>query len=114
VSFPRVAAARGIPDLFRYTSTVGERSYYVYIMSSVSRTLYTGVSNDLERRVFEHKHPQPGSFTTRYRVNRLVYFETFGHVHEAIAREKEIKQMTRARKIRMIESSNPGWSDLAE
>ena len=88
-----------------------ERSYWVYIMSSLSRTLYTGVTNDLERRVFEHKQGQPGSFTARYNVNRLVYCEESGDISEAIAREKEIKRMTRRRKI--IESTNPDWQDLS-
>jgi putative endonuclease len=91
-----------------------ERTYSVYIVSSLSRTLYTGVTNDLERRVFEHKQGSPGSFTARYRVDRLVYFEEFGEVDEAIAREKEIKKMTRRRKVSLIESMNPEWRDLSE
>ncbi len=66
------------------------RTYSVYIMSSLSRTLYTGVTNNLERRVFEHQEGRPGSFTARYHVSRLVYFEEFGAIDEAIAREKEI------------------------
>jgi putative endonuclease len=73
-------------------------TFYVYIMSSLSRTLYTGVTNDLERRVFEHKNGSPGSFTARYNVNRLAYFEQLGDVNEAIAREKQIKRMTRRQK----------------
>ena len=64
------------------------------MMSSLSRTLYTGVTNDRERRVFEHKEGQPGSFTTRYKVNRLVYFEESGDISEAITREKQIKRMS--------------------
>ncbi len=88
-------------------------TYSVYIVSSVSRTLYTGVTNDLERRVFEHKQGTPGSFTARYRVDRLVYFEEFGEIDEAIGREKEIKKMTRRRKISLIESINPEWKDLS-
>ena len=91
-----------------------ERTYSVYIVSSLSRTLYTGVTNDLERRVFEHKQGSRGSFTARYRVDRLVYFEEFGEVDEAIAREKEIKKMTRRRKVSLIESMNPEWKDLSE
>jgi len=89
-------------------------TYCVYIMSSLSRTLYTGVTNDLERRVFEHKEGRPGSFTVRYHANRLVYLEEFGEIDEAITREKEIKKMTRRRKIRLIESMNPEWKDLNE
>ncbi|MFZ0890725.1 MAG: GIY-YIG nuclease family protein [Candidatus Binataceae bacterium] len=90
-----------------------ERSYWVYVMSSLSRTLYTGVTNDLERRVFEHQQGQPGSFTARYNVNRLVYCEEFGDVSAAIARDKEIKRMTRMRKIKLVESMNPDWEDLS-
>ena len=91
-----------------------DRTYPVYIVSSLSRTLYTGVTNDLERRVFEHKQGSPGSFTARYRADRLVYFEEFGEVDEAIAREKDIKKMTRRRKISLVESMNPEWKDLSE
>jgi putative endonuclease len=90
-----------------------DRTYYVYIMSSLSRTLYTGVSNDLERRVVEHREGRAGSFTARYKVNRLAYFEEFSDIREAIAREKEIKLLTRKRKIRLIESMNPSWNDLS-
>src|SRR6266849_2363224 len=68
-----------------------QRNYYLYIMASLSRTLYTGVTNDLERRVFEHKEGTPGSFTGRDRVNRLVYDEEFIDINQAIAREKELK-----------------------
>jgi len=89
-------------------------SYYVYLMSSLSRTLYVGVTNNLERRVEEHKAGTPGSFTERYRVNRLVYFEEFTDINQAIAREKEIKQMTRLQKIRLVEAINPQWRDLSE
>jgi putative endonuclease len=91
-----------------------DRTYCVYIMSSLSRTLYAGVTNDLERRVFEHKEGRPGSFAARYHFNRLVYFEEFVDIHEAIAREKEIKKMTRRWKTRLIESLNPEWKDLSE
>jgi putative endonuclease len=70
------------------------------------------VTNDLERRVFEHKLDQAGSFTARYHVNRLVYFEHFREIDQAIAREKEIKSMTRRRKIVLIESINREWKDF--
>jgi putative endonuclease len=89
-------------------------NYYVYIMSSLSRTLYTGMTSDLERRVSEHKLGQPGSFTARYHVNRLVYFEDFRETNQAIAREKEIKRLTRRRKIMLIESVNPEWKDFSQ
>jgi putative endonuclease len=91
-----------------------ERNYFVYIMSSLSRTLYTGVTNDLQRRVFEHKEGRLGSFTARYNVKRLIYFEEFGDINQAITREKEIKRMTRRRKIELIESMNPDWQDLSQ
>ena len=91
-----------------------QHNYHVYIMSSLSRTLYTGVTNDLERRVFEHKEERPGSFTARYHVNRLVYFEHLGDVSQAIIREKAIKRMTRKQKIKLIESVNAEWRDLSQ
>ncbi|HYB91293.1 MAG TPA: GIY-YIG nuclease family protein [Candidatus Binataceae bacterium] len=90
------------------------RAYFVYITSSLSRTLYAGVTNDLERRVHEHKTGTPGSFTARYNVKRLVYFERFDSPRAAIARENAIKRMLRAQKIRLIESMNPQWRDLSE
>jgi len=89
-------------------------NYYVYIMSSLSRTLYAGVTNDLERRVGEHKEGKPGAFTARYNVNLLVCFEEFGDINQAIAREKEIKSMTRRQKIKLIESINSEWRDLSQ
>jgi putative endonuclease len=90
------------------------RTYCVYLMSSLSRTLYAGVTNDLVRRVREHRELQPGSFTARYRVTRLVYFEEFRQINDAIAREKEIKSMSRRARVRMIEAMNPEWRDLSE
>ncbi len=84
------------------------------MMSSRSRTLYTGVTNNLERRIEEHRKGAPNSFTFKYHINQLVYFEEFGEITEAIAREKEIKKMTRKRKIKLIESINPDWTDLSE
>jgi len=83
-------------------------------MASRSRTLYTGVTNNLERRVAEHKrHLVPG-FTGRYRIERLVYFETWGHIRDAIQREKQIKGWRRSKKNALIESRNPAWTDLSE
>ncbi len=89
------------------------RSYCVYIMASCSRVLYTGVTNDLVRRVDEHKQGLVPGFTSKYKVIRLVYFERFTDVRDAIAREKEIKGWVRARKVRLIEARNPTWEDLA-
>ncbi|MGH7812487.1 MAG: GIY-YIG nuclease family protein [Candidatus Binataceae bacterium] len=92
---------------------MGRFTDYVYIMTSLSRVLYTGVTNDIDRRVAEHKEGQPGSFTARYNVKRLAYLEEFGEITEAIAREKKIKRMSRAGKIRLIEPMNPKWDDLS-
>ena len=89
------------------------RAYCVYIMASRSRVIYVGVTNDIVRRVDEHKRGLIPGFTTKYRVTRLVHFEQFANVRDAIAREKEIKGWGRARKIRLIEERNPVWEDLA-
>ena len=82
-------------------------------MSSPSRTLYTGVTNDLERRVNEHKNGMFDGFTKRYRVNRLVYFQETNDVNAAIAAEKQIKGLSRSKKIALIEGENPTWQDLS-
>ena len=87
--------------------------YYVYIMTNKSRTLYTGVTNDLERRVYEHKKKLVPGFTTKYNITRLVYFEATQDVGAAIAREKQIKGWLRTKKIALIDSVNPGWADLS-
>lgn len=89
------------------------RTFYVYIMASRSRVLYVGVTNDLARRVNEHKGGLVAGFTSRYRITRLVYFEEFADIRDAIAREKELKGWVRARKTRLIDSSNPTWEDLS-
>ena|SRR5678809_155213 len=88
------------------------RQYYVYILASKSRRLYIGVTRDLERRVFQHRHGF-GDFTSRYRITRLVHYEIFSHAIEAIEREKRVKSLLRARKIELIQSQNPAWDDLA-
>jgi len=87
--------------------------YYVYIMTNHSRTLYTGVTNDLVRRVYEHKSQLVEGFTKRYNMTRLVYFEHTTDVYEARAREKQIKGWLRRKKIALIEADNPRWRDLA-
>ena len=87
--------------------------FYVYIMSSPSRTLYVGMTNDLARRVYEHKHKLIAGFTARYNVNELVHFEETSDVNAAIAREKQIKGWTRAKKFALIEATNPQWKDLS-
>ena len=90
-----------------------ERQYYVYILTNASRTLYTGVTNNLERRVFEHKHKLVPGFPSKYHITRLVYFEVTQDIHAAISREKQIKGWLRAKKIALIESVNPEWKDLS-
>jgi putative endonuclease len=89
------------------------KQYYVYIVASRSRNLYTGVTNDLERRVFEHKNKLVPGFTARYNVERLVYFETTEDVNTAISREKQIKGWLRSKKVALIEAVNPTWNDLS-
>ena len=88
--------------------------YYVYIMSSHRGTLYTGVTNDLMRRVYEHRHKLVDGFTSRYNVSKLVYYETTKEVESVIVREKQIKGWLRSKKVALIESLNPYWEDLAE
>jgi putative endonuclease len=90
------------------------RAYHVYIMASRSRVLYVGVTGNLARRLREHRLGLLPGFTRRYRVKHLVYLESTPNVADALAREKQIKGWTRARKIALIESQNPGWQDLAE
>ncbi len=89
------------------------RTYYVYIMANVARTLYVGVTNDLVRRVFEHKNRLVPGFTSRYGLGALVHFETTDDVTAAIAREKQIKGWLRSRKVALIESENSEWKDLS-
>ena len=92
---------------------MGRRSYYVYILASeVGGTLYVGVTNDLVRRVAEHKLKVVEGFTKRYDVARLVYFECFDQIEEAIHREKRLKKWPRAWKISLIEEYDPDWNDL--
>jgi putative endonuclease len=92
---------------------MGERCYYVYILASkIGGTLYIGVTNDLIRRVAEHKSKVIESFTEKYDVARLVYFEQFDDPENAIKREKRLKKWNRAWKVRLIEKSNPNWDAL--
>lgn len=90
--------------------------FHVYIMTNRPRShiLYTGVTGDLSRRVFEHKNKLAPGFTSRYNLTRLAYYEHFFYPDAAIGREKEIKGWRRSKKIRLIESMNPHWDDLAE
>jgi len=90
------------------------KEYHVYIMTNKSgTTLYTGVTNDLMRRVYEHKRKLVPGFTSKYNITRLVYHEATPDVHSAIAREKQIKGWLRRKKMALIESANPEWKDLS-
>jgi putative endonuclease len=89
------------------------KSYFVYIMTNRSKTLYTGITENLVRRVREHKLAIGSVFTAKYKLDRLVYFERFEDVHNAIEREKEIKGWLRIKKIALIVSVNPEWKDLS-
>ena len=90
-----------------------EHRYFVYILTNSRHTvLYTGVTNDLLRRVSEHRNPAFEGFTHRYNVNHLVYYEEFGDSLSAIAREKHIKSGSRAKKIALIDAMNPEWREL--
>jgi putative endonuclease len=91
------------------------KTYYVYFMASVQRhhVLYTGITCNLPRRVYQHKTKYFPGFTSKYNVNRLVFYESYSDPMEAIGREKEIKAWRRSKKVRLIESMNPNWNDLA-
>jgi putative endonuclease len=89
------------------------RHFCVYILSSKSRVLYTGITDDIYRRTWEHKNDAYPSFTSDYKVHRLVYYETFKYINNAIAREKSIKGWLRRKKIALIEAENPTWEDLS-
>jgi putative endonuclease len=89
------------------------RNYYIYIMTNRTHMLYVGVTNNLYRRVDEHRRGATAGFTSKYNMNRLVYFEHFEYIGDAIAREKEIKGWVRRKKIALIEAENPKWSDLS-
>jgi len=91
-----------------------EKRYYVYIMASRSRTLYTGVTGNLFHRALQHRKGEIEGFTKKYNISRLVYYETFKYIDRAIAREKQIKAWTRAKRLALIESMNPTWQDLAD
>lgn len=89
--------------------------YYVYILTNKShRVLYTGITNDLERRTYEHKNQLIKGFTSKYNVSKLVYYDSTTDVNSAIAREKQIKGWTRQKKTALITESNPQWEDLSE
>ncbi|MBP9651237.1 MAG: GIY-YIG nuclease family protein [Syntrophaceae bacterium] len=89
------------------------KQFYVYIMTNKNNTvLYTGVTNDLNRRVYEHKKKLMDGFTKKYNVDKLVFYEVYDDINNAIAREKQIKSGSRVKKIKLIEEMNSGWKDL--
>ena len=90
------------------------RSFWVYILAGESAALYTGVTNDIERRVHQHKVKLVPGFTSKYNISRLVHYECFGSATAAIVREKQIKGWSRAKKSALIEIANPTWRDLSE
>ncbi|MCK5476226.1 MAG: GIY-YIG nuclease family protein [Candidatus Pacebacteria bacterium] len=90
-----------------------DKTYYVYIMTNVSdKVLYIGVTNNLQRRIYEHKNSLVEGFSKKYKVNKLVYYETTNDVNSAIAREKQLKNWQREWKIDLITTENPGFADL--
>ena len=92
---------------------MSDKKYFVYILTNfTNNVLYTGVTNDLPRRIEEHKSKKIEGFTKRYNVTKLVYAESFGNVKDAIAREKQIKNLSRSKKITLIEQLNPTWQEL--
>ncbi len=88
------------------------RNYYVYIITNNSKTLYIGITNDLKRRIFEHKNGLIPGFSKKYKLKKLVYFEESTDVNAAIAREKQLKGWLRNKKIELIKIMNPNWTDL--
>jgi putative endonuclease len=91
------------------------KSYYVYIITNWNnKVLYTGVTNNLERRIFEHKNKLVPGFSNRYNLNKLVFFEEFNKIDDAIVAEKKIKGWVRIKKLNLVESRNPNWVDLTE
>jgi putative endonuclease len=89
------------------------KQYFIYIMTNKNHSvLYTGVTNDLKRRVYEHKNKLTEGFTKKYNTNKLVFYEIYNDVNEAIAREKQIKDGSRVKKIKLIEEMNNQWNDL--
>ncbi len=90
------------------------KTYTVYIIASRSFTLYVGVTNNVRRRVWQHKQGEIEGFTRRYHIDSLVYFEVFGDIYAAIRREKQIKRWRREKKVRLIVQDNPDWHDLSD
>ena len=105
---------RHVPGFRAMLSGVRDpKVYFVYIITNRSKTLYTGITNSLIRRVHEHKLGIGAGFSCKYKLDRLVYFERFEDIHRAIGREKQIKGWLRIKKIALIVSVNPTWRDLS-
>ena len=93
----------------------GEQMYYVYILTNKTDTvMYIGVTNDLRRRLYEHKNEQIEGFTKKYHVHKLVYFEEYSEINDAISREKQLKRWVRSKKNWLVETKNPYWDDWSE
>jgi putative endonuclease len=88
------------------------KTYYVYILTNKSNTLYIGVTNDIVRRIYEHKHKNDLSFTSRYHINKLICLEEFTDINEAIQREKQLKGWTRKKKMELIKERNPDFIEV--
>ena len=102
------------PERSRGICCLRDRDYFVYILASRTRVLYVGVTRDLNRRIREHKQGEFEGFTKKYRVHRLVYFESYRDVRSAIGREKQLRRWARDKKVGLIEAQNPTWEDLSE
>ena len=103
---------RGI-NAKRFCPHAAMKNYWVYIMSGRTRTLYVGVTNDIERRTYEHRNKSVPGFTSKYGLDRLVYFEEHADIRDAIEREKQIKSWRREKKVALIKSLNPRWRDVS-
>ena len=90
------------------------KQYYIYILTNKSKTLYVGVTNNLPRRIYKHKNKLMKGFTSKYNIDKLVYYKAASDVYAALSREKQIKRWRREKKIRLIETMNPEWRDLSE
>lgn len=107
--------ANRISVILRSEATKDLMQYSTYILTNkFNKVLYIGVTNNLERRIFEHKHKLIPGFTSKYNLNKLVWFENFNNVEDAISAEKKIKGWLRIKKIELIESKNKKWKDLSE
>ncbi len=92
---------------------MNDRRFYVYMLSNNSHTIYVGVTNDIQRRLWEHRQKRADSFTRDYNITMLVYLEEYARADDAIAREKQLKNWRREKKVWLIEQENPNWLDLA-